>query len=236
MTSAGKHSAPWLSLVGLGADGLGSLAPSARDAIARATLVVGAPRQLALVNEFVRAETMSWPSPLAEGIPRLLARFDVDRLGHLEWADDERRQIRRHQHRVGKADGNLVAARGRHHVALDLRPVRDREQIGFHNERDAEHGLEIGLVPAWEGAPAIGGLHLRRRDDSLVAVGISKRAAVEAPQLVVQHTGEHDLDDVLARREFGRRSDEKPLGLVVESVLGGLAIDEAALDLELGRV
>jgi precorrin-6B C5,15-methyltransferase / cobalt-precorrin-6B C5,C15-methyltransferase len=74
MTDVGEDSAPWLSLVGIGADGVPSLAPGARRAIERATLVVGAPRQLELVRELVRGETMHWPSPLAEGLPRVFAR------------------------------------------------------------------------------------------------------------------------------------------------------------------
>lgn len=51
-----------------------SLSPAARRAIETATLVVGAPRQLALVSALVRGETMQWPTPLSEGIPYVLAR------------------------------------------------------------------------------------------------------------------------------------------------------------------
>jgi precorrin-6Y C5,15-methyltransferase (decarboxylating) len=65
---------PWLRIVGLGADGIDSLSPAARRALETATLVVGAPRQLELVNALVRGETMQWPSPLAEGLPRVFAR------------------------------------------------------------------------------------------------------------------------------------------------------------------
>jgi precorrin-6Y C5,15-methyltransferase (decarboxylating) len=64
---------PWLRLVGIGADGLDSLSPSARRAIESATLVFGAPRQLELVSTVAR-ETMRWPSPLADGIPQVFAR------------------------------------------------------------------------------------------------------------------------------------------------------------------
>lgn len=60
--------------MGLGADGIDSLSPAARRAVETATLVIGAPRQLRLVSELLRAETMSWPSPLLEALPRVFAR------------------------------------------------------------------------------------------------------------------------------------------------------------------
>lgn len=66
--------APWLSIVGLGADGSESLSPRARGAIEQAELVVGGARQLSLVAALVRGETLSWPSPLARGVEQVLAR------------------------------------------------------------------------------------------------------------------------------------------------------------------
>ncbi|HEY6878285.1 MAG TPA: hypothetical protein VI299_09700, partial [Polyangiales bacterium] len=53
---------PWLRLVGIGAEGLDSLTVQARRAIEGASLVVGAARQLSLVEPLVRGETMCWPS------------------------------------------------------------------------------------------------------------------------------------------------------------------------------
>jgi precorrin-6Y C5,15-methyltransferase (decarboxylating) len=66
--------APWLHIVGLGADGEAGLSPAARKAIGEAELVVGSARQLALVKSLVRADTLAWPSPLSDGITRVLAR------------------------------------------------------------------------------------------------------------------------------------------------------------------
>jgi precorrin-6Y C5,15-methyltransferase (decarboxylating) len=66
--------APWLFLVGLGVDGAAGLPAQARRVIEAAELVVGAPRQLALVAALIRGETYSWPSPLAAGIAHVLAR------------------------------------------------------------------------------------------------------------------------------------------------------------------
>jgi precorrin-6Y C5,15-methyltransferase (decarboxylating) len=66
--------APWLSIVGLGADGVRGLAETARAAIAQAELVAGSARQLQLVQALVTRETLVWPSPLADGIAKILDR------------------------------------------------------------------------------------------------------------------------------------------------------------------
>jgi precorrin-6Y C5,15-methyltransferase (decarboxylating) len=64
---------PWLFLVGVGEDGLDGLSPAARRYIARATLVVGGARHLELAGPLA-TETLRWPSPIEDAIPRLLAR------------------------------------------------------------------------------------------------------------------------------------------------------------------
>jgi len=63
----------WLSLIGIGEDGIAALSPAARTLLAQAHLVVGGARHLALAGP-LSAETMSWPSPLAGAIPEILAR------------------------------------------------------------------------------------------------------------------------------------------------------------------
>src|SRR5262249_48088065 len=68
------HSTPWLSIVGLSAEGASALSEQARAAIARAELVAGSQRQLGLVDAFVKHERLVWPSPLSDGIAKLLAR------------------------------------------------------------------------------------------------------------------------------------------------------------------
>jgi precorrin-6Y C5,15-methyltransferase (decarboxylating) len=62
----------WLSLIGIGEDGIEALSPAARTLLAQAHLVVGGARQLALAGPLA-AETMIWPSPLANAIPKILA-------------------------------------------------------------------------------------------------------------------------------------------------------------------
>ncbi|MCW2274624.1 precorrin-6y C5,15-methyltransferase (decarboxylating) subunit CbiE [Rhodoblastus acidophilus] len=66
-------SAPWLTIVGLGEDGLQGLSLAARERIAQARLVVGGARHLQLIGE-TAGERLAWPSPLQEAFPRILAR------------------------------------------------------------------------------------------------------------------------------------------------------------------
>src|SRR3984893_12770531 len=63
----------WLSLIGSGEDAIEALSPAARTLLAQAHLVVGGARHLALAGR-LSAETMIWPSPLTDGIPKILAR------------------------------------------------------------------------------------------------------------------------------------------------------------------
>jgi precorrin-6B C5,15-methyltransferase / cobalt-precorrin-6B C5,C15-methyltransferase len=65
---------PWLTLVGIGEDGVEGLSATARAAIGAAALVMGGARHLALAKPLIRGEARPWPSPLAEGIPVILAR------------------------------------------------------------------------------------------------------------------------------------------------------------------
>ncbi|MCF1710204.1 precorrin-6y C5,15-methyltransferase (decarboxylating) subunit CbiE [Tabrizicola sp. J26] len=63
---------PWLSIVGLGEDGPDGLPPASRAAIEAAEVVMGAKRHLALLPG-LKAETIEWPVPFADGIPVVLA-------------------------------------------------------------------------------------------------------------------------------------------------------------------
>ena len=65
---------PWLTLVGVGAEGVPGLGAAARQAILEAELVVGSERQLALVRPLVQRETLVWPTPFSLGIQRVLER------------------------------------------------------------------------------------------------------------------------------------------------------------------
>jgi precorrin-6Y C5,15-methyltransferase (decarboxylating) len=69
-----SHDVPWLSIVGIGADGADSLSSAARDAVATAGLVVGSERQLRYVQSLVRGESFVWPSPLAPALEMIWER------------------------------------------------------------------------------------------------------------------------------------------------------------------
>ncbi|MHA0287730.1 precorrin-6y C5,15-methyltransferase (decarboxylating) subunit CbiE [Mycobacterium sp. C3-094] len=65
-------------VVGIGADGMAGLAPPARAELTRATVIHGSQRQLALLDDSVRAARRPWPSPLLPAIDTLLDGVDGD--------------------------------------------------------------------------------------------------------------------------------------------------------------
>ncbi len=73
LRAAGERGA-WLTLVGVGEDGVEGLAAAARAAVGAAALVVGGARHLALVGALVRGEAMAWPQPMSDAYPAILAR------------------------------------------------------------------------------------------------------------------------------------------------------------------
>jgi precorrin-6Y C5,15-methyltransferase (decarboxylating) len=71
--SATGQQARWLAIVGIGEDGAESLTPAARALIANAKLVIGGKRHLALADGLPSGELKTWPNPIAESIPEILA-------------------------------------------------------------------------------------------------------------------------------------------------------------------
>ena len=69
--SESKNAIPWLTIVGLGEDGPDGLSPATRAALESAEVVMGAARHLALLSD-LRAETVTWPVPYADGLPLLM--------------------------------------------------------------------------------------------------------------------------------------------------------------------
>ena len=63
----------WLTLLGIGADGLDGLNQRARRALAAAEVLVGGARHLAMLPEDGRPR-LSWRSPLADTLPEILAQ------------------------------------------------------------------------------------------------------------------------------------------------------------------
>ncbi|QKP78855.1 precorrin-6y C5,15-methyltransferase (decarboxylating) subunit CbiE [Methyloligella sp. GL2] len=64
----------WLSVVGIGEDGVAGLSPIARTLIGEAALVVGGRRHLELAASLIGGEQLAWPSPIDEAYPQILAR------------------------------------------------------------------------------------------------------------------------------------------------------------------
>ncbi len=64
----------WLTILGIGEDGVEGLRPAARPLLGEAALVVGGARHLALAESLIRGERMAWPSPIAGAIGPILAR------------------------------------------------------------------------------------------------------------------------------------------------------------------
>ena len=64
--------APWLTIVGVGEDGAEGLPPASRIAIQQASVILGPPRHLDLVQGLGAARRMEWPVPFADGLPMLL--------------------------------------------------------------------------------------------------------------------------------------------------------------------
>ena len=63
----------WLSIVGIGEDGTAGLSPVARQLVASAELVVGGKRHLALADEVITGKRLSWPSPIGDVLPEIMA-------------------------------------------------------------------------------------------------------------------------------------------------------------------
>lgn len=66
--------ARWLSIVGIGEDGVEGLAPAARALVSSAAIVYGGSRHLALAAGLITGEARPWPSPMSAAIPDILAR------------------------------------------------------------------------------------------------------------------------------------------------------------------
>jgi precorrin-6B C5,15-methyltransferase / cobalt-precorrin-6B C5,C15-methyltransferase len=70
----------WLSIVGIGEDGVEGLSPIARRLITSAELVVGGARHLELAGDLVCGRPLAWPSPMSDAfgeIKRYRGRFVV---------------------------------------------------------------------------------------------------------------------------------------------------------------
>jgi precorrin-6Y C5,15-methyltransferase (decarboxylating) len=63
----------WLTVIGIGDDGLAGLAPAVRSLVEAAEIIVGGARHLAMVGES-QAERLAWCQPFADSIAAIAAR------------------------------------------------------------------------------------------------------------------------------------------------------------------
>jgi len=63
----------WLSIVGIGEDGIEGLSPVARGLVGAAEIVFGGRRHLALAGALIRGEARPWPAPFDRAVPAVLA-------------------------------------------------------------------------------------------------------------------------------------------------------------------
>ena len=64
---------PWLTIVGIGEDGLYGLSPAARAALAGAEIVFGGARHLELAAPAIHGEQIAWTTPFSNSIDAVLA-------------------------------------------------------------------------------------------------------------------------------------------------------------------
>jgi len=64
----------WLSIVGIGEDGVEGIAPVARGLIADAEVVFGGKRHLALAGALIRGTMWPWPTPFDEAVSKVVER------------------------------------------------------------------------------------------------------------------------------------------------------------------
>lgn len=62
----------WLSIVGIGEDGVDGLSLAARDLISRAEIVFGGARHLALARPLIQGQSKPWPTPFSLAVGEVL--------------------------------------------------------------------------------------------------------------------------------------------------------------------
>jgi precorrin-6B C5,15-methyltransferase / cobalt-precorrin-6B C5,C15-methyltransferase len=63
----------WLSIVGIGEDGIDGLSAVARGLVSSADIVFGGARHLALAAPLIRGEARPWPSPFSRGVEEVVS-------------------------------------------------------------------------------------------------------------------------------------------------------------------
>jgi precorrin-6Y C5,15-methyltransferase (decarboxylating) len=61
----------WLSIVGIGENGVDGLSPVAQRLVTDADLVIGGKRHLGLADPLIKSQRLSWPSPIGDVLPEI---------------------------------------------------------------------------------------------------------------------------------------------------------------------
>jgi precorrin-6Y C5,15-methyltransferase (decarboxylating) len=64
----------WLSIIGIGEDGVAGLSEAAREQVASAEIVFGGKRHIALAAPLIRGAARCWPSPFERAVEEVLAQ------------------------------------------------------------------------------------------------------------------------------------------------------------------
>ena len=64
----------WLSIIGIGEDGIAGLSEAAREQVASAEIVFGGKRHIALAASLIRGAGRCWPSPFERAVEEVLAQ------------------------------------------------------------------------------------------------------------------------------------------------------------------
>jgi precorrin-6B C5,15-methyltransferase / cobalt-precorrin-6B C5,C15-methyltransferase len=64
---------PWLTIIGIGEDGMDGLSRAAREALARARVIFGGKRHLDFLDGAIEGDRIAWPAPFSAGIDMVLS-------------------------------------------------------------------------------------------------------------------------------------------------------------------
>ncbi|GAB1581874.1 precorrin-6y C5,15-methyltransferase (decarboxylating) subunit CbiE [Phyllobacterium phragmitis] len=65
--------APWLTIIGIGEDGVEGLGRAAREALACAEIIFGGRRHLDFLDDGIKGARIAWPTPFSSGIDMILS-------------------------------------------------------------------------------------------------------------------------------------------------------------------
>ncbi len=151
----------WLSIIGIGEDGVAGLSAAARALIRQAGLVAGGQRHLALAADLIQAETLAWPSPIDAAFPSLLQRRGTP-VVVLASGDPSHYGIGNQLTRLVTSDEILCLPQPSAFALAAARlgwPVQDVAQVSLHGRalagiiRHLHPGARI-LALAWDGSTA----------------------------------------------------------------------------------